>query len=91
MFSGIDDTEVRDLNYCLFFILCYSRFIRSGLRKNQDGWQHRDTPLGRLYQEEEAMSISSKDMKGSLAITATSTGTKSVETRYYPWGNSHTD
>ena len=37
MFSGIDDTEVKDLDYCLFFILCYSRFIRSALRKNQDG------------------------------------------------------
>ena len=26
------------------------------------------------------------DHLGSLAITATSTGTKSAETRYYPWG-----
>jgi len=26
------------------------------------------------------------DQLGSLAITATSTGTKSAETRYYPWG-----
>ena len=46
MFSGIDEAEVKDLDYCLLFILCYSRFIRSGLKRNLDGWQHLTKPPG---------------------------------------------
>ena len=68
-FSGIDGAEVKDLNYCflLFFILCYSRFIRSALRKNWVGWQHGDAPAGRLYQEEEIRPIFPQDMKENQA------------------------